>query len=117
MHQKQLRFLQLDLCEGARTHADMRMRTLNRFSRPAHWATARLAVRIIVLVSNIGARKETTMSFFSRSGRSSGGFTNKRTGAFVSPTRARQHTGQSIGGYTKTRSSSTGNYYMKKTGR
>lgn len=44
----------------------------------------------------------------------SGGFRNSRTGSYVSPARAHQHTGQSFGGYTKSRSSSTGNFYMRK---
>lgn len=47
-------------------------------------------------------------------GRSSGGFMNTRTGTYVSAARAHQHTGQSFGGYTKTRSTSSGNYYMRK---
>lgn len=47
-------------------------------------------------------------------GARSGGFTNHRTGGYVSAARAHQHTGQSFGGYTKTKSSTTGNYYMKK---
>lgn len=47
----------------------------------------------------------------------SGGFVNSRTGAYVSAARAHQHTGQSFGGYTKTRSSSTGHYSMRPTGR
>ena len=45
----------------------------------------------------------------------SGGFTNGRTGGYVSAARAHQHTGQSFGGYTKSRSSATGNYYMRPT--
>lgn len=48
------------------------------------------------------------------SGQRSGGFTNYRTGKYVSAARAHQHTGQSFGGYAKARSSATGNYYMKK---
>ena len=44
----------------------------------------------------------------------SGGFTNHRTGTHVSAARAHQHTGQSFGGYTKAKSSTTGNYYMKR---
>lgn len=44
----------------------------------------------------------------------SGGFTNHRTGGYVSAARAHQHTGQSFGGYTKVKSATTGNYYMKK---
>ena len=48
-------------------------------------------------------------------GRSSGGFKNTRAGTYVSAARAHQHTGQSFGGYTKTRSTSSGNYhYMRK---
>lgn len=43
------------------------------------------------------------------------GFTNKRTGKYVSAARARQKTGQTFGGYTKTRSKKTGNFYMKKS--
>lgn len=54
-------------------------------------------------------------SSYGRSGYSGGGFTNFRTGGYVSSTRARQHTGQSFGGYTKSRSSLTGNYYMRKS--
>ena len=58
------------------------------------------------------------MAFFSKkSGSSSGGFTNKRTGKYVSPTRAKQHTGQTIGGYTKVQSKKSGNFYMKKSGK
>lgn len=49
-----------------------------------------------------------------RRGSQSGGFTNHRTGGYVSAARAHQHTGQSFGGYTKARSVTTGNYYMKK---
>ena len=45
---------------------------------------------------------------------SGGGFTNHRTGAYVSSARAHQHVGQSLGGYTKTQSSSSGNFYMAK---
>lgn len=48
-------------------------------------------------------------------GHRSGGFTNHRTGGYVSSARAHQHTGQSFGGYTKSRSSATGNYYMKRS--
>ena len=51
-----------------------------------------------------------------RSGYSGGGFTNSRTGSYVSSARARQHTCQSFGGYTKSQSSSTGNFYMRKSG-
>lgn len=47
-------------------------------------------------------------------GRPAGGFTNHRTGTYVSSTRAHQHTGQNIGGYTKVRSQTSGNYYMRK---
>lgn len=50
---------------------------------------------------------------YGRGGRS-GGFTNSRTGSYVSSARAHQHTGQSIGGYTKSQSSS-GNFYMHKS--
>ena len=51
-----------------------------------------------------------------RSGHSSygGGFTNHRTGTYVSSARAHQHVGQSLGGYTKMQSSSSGNFYMAK---
>lgn len=52
-----------------------------------------------------------------RSSYSGGGFTNSRTGSYVSSARAHQHTGTSFGGYTKTQSSSTGNYYMRPSGR
>ncbi|WP_350453970.1 hypothetical protein [Slackia heliotrinireducens] len=47
-----------------------------------------------------------------RGGYSGGGFTNSRTGSYVSSARVHQHVGQSFGGYTKAKSSSTGNYYM-----
>ena len=53
-------------------------------------------------------------SYSGRSSHSGGGFTNRRTGSYVSPTRAHQHGGQSIGGYTKRQSSSSGNWYMSK---
>lgn len=46
---------------------------------------------------------------------SGGGFTNSRTGSYVSSARAHQHVGQSFGGYTKAQSSSTGNFYMTKS--
>lgn len=46
-----------------------------------------------------------------------GGFTNSRTGSYVSPARAHQHTGQSFGGYTKTHNPSTGHYSMRPSGR
>lgn len=55
---------------------------------------------------------------FSRScgsGYRGGGFTNARTGSYVSSARAHQHVGQSFGGYTKSRSSSIGNFYMSST--
>ena len=42
-----------------------------------------------------------------------GGFTNSRTGSYVSPARAHQHVGQKFGGYTKTYNSSTGHYSMR----
>lgn len=42
------------------------------------------------------------------------GFTNHRTGGYVSAARAHQHAGQSFGGYTKVKSSTSGNFYMKK---
>lgn len=48
-----------------------------------------------------------------RSGYSGGGFTNHRTGTYVSAARAHQHVGQSFGGFTKSQSRSTGNYYMR----
>lgn len=54
-------------------------------------------------------------SYRSPTGRSSGGFTNARTGRYVSPARAHQHTGQSFGGYTKAKSASSGNWYMKRS--
>ena len=44
---------------------------------------------------------------------SGGGFTNHRTGAYVSAARAHQHVGQSFGGFTKAHSQSSGNYYMR----
>lgn len=50
-----------------------------------------------------------------RSSYSGGGFTNHRTGTYVSSARAHQHVGQSFGGYTKTQSSSSGNFYMSKS--
>lgn len=50
----------------------------------------------------------------SRSSYSGGGFTNSRTGTYVSSARAHQHVGQSFGGYTKSQSSTTGNFYMSK---
>ena len=57
-------------------------------------------------------------SYSSRSSRSySGGFTNSRTGSYVSSARAHQHTGQSFGGYTKTHNPSTGHYSMRPSGR
>jgi hypothetical protein len=40
------------------------------------------------------------------------GFTNARTGRYVSSARAHQHVGQSFGGYGKAQSGKTGNYYM-----
>ena len=43
------------------------------------------------------------------------GFTNAHAGSKVSSTHAQQHVGQSFGGYTKSRSSSTGNFYMSST--
>ncbi|NGM18134.1 hypothetical protein GMI69_07415 [Eggerthellaceae bacterium zg-887] len=49
---------------------------------------------------------------YSRSTSRSGGFTNARTGRYVSSARAHQHVGQSFGGVTKARSSG-GNYYMR----
>lgn len=57
------------------------------------------------------------MARYSRSSGSyrGGGFTNSRTGAYVSAARAHQHTGTSFGGYTKTHSSSTGHYAMRPT--
>lgn len=48
-----------------------------------------------------------------RSGYSGGGFTNHRTGAYVSAAHTHQHVGQSFGGFTKARSSTSGNFYMK----
>ena len=55
---------------------------------------------------------------FSRSGsHRGGGFTNSRTGSYVSPARAHQHTGQSFGGYTKTHNPGTGHYSMRPSGR
>lgn len=58
------------------------------------------------------------MARYGRSGGSGhykgGGFTNSRTGSYVSASRAHQHTGQSFGGYTKRQSSTTGNFYMSK---
>lgn len=52
-------------------------------------------------------------SSYGRESRSTG-FTNHRTGAYVSAARAHQHTGQSFSGFTKAKSSTTGNYYMRK---
>ena len=48
---------------------------------------------------------------------SGGGFTNSRTGSYVSSARAHQHAGTSFGGYTKSQSSSSGNFYMRPSGR
>lgn len=48
-----------------------------------------------------------------RSSYSGSGFVNHRTGAYVSAARAHQHVGQSFGGFTKARNSSSGNFYMK----
>ena len=70
-------------------------------------------------------RKEIIMGYGkgSYSGRSggrssrSGGFTNSRTGSYVSSARAHQHTGQSFGGYTKTYNSSSGHYSMRPSSR
>ena len=53
-------------------------------------------------------------SHSSHSSYSGGGFTNHRTGTYVSSARAHQHVGQSLGGYTKMQSSSSGNFYMAK---
>ena len=47
----------------------------------------------------------------------SGGFTNSRTGRYVSSARAHQHVGQSFGGYAKAKSSSSGNFYMTRKGK
>ena len=44
-----------------------------------------------------------------------GGFINPRTGKYVSPMRAHQHVGESIAGYEKAISASTGNFYMRPT--
>ena len=44
-----------------------------------------------------------------------GGFTNSRTGTYVSASCAHQHVGQSFGGYTKSQSGSTGNFYMAQS--
>ena len=52
-----------------------------------------------------------------RSSSSRGGFTNSRTGSYVSAARAHQHTGQSFGGYTKSYNSSSGHYSMRPSGR
>ena len=48
-----------------------------------------------------------------RSAYSSSGFTNYRSGAYVSAMRVHQHVVQSFGGFTKARSSTSGNFYMK----
>ena len=53
-------------------------------------------------------------SHSSHSSYSGGGFTNHHTGTYVSSARAHQHVGQSLGGYTKMHSSSSGNFYMAK---
>lgn len=50
-----------------------------------------------------------------RSAYSGGGFTNHRTGTYVSAARAHQRVVQSFGGFTKTRSSTSGNFYMKSS--
>ena len=60
------------------------------------------------------ARYSHSGSYRSSSSYRGGGFTNSRTGAYVSSARAHQHTGQSFGGYTKSQSSG-GNYYMRKS--
>lgn len=44
-----------------------------------------------------------------------GGFINPRTGKYVSSMRAHQHVGESIKGYEKAISKSTGNFYMRPT--
>lgn len=46
------------------------------------------------------------------------GFINERTGAYVSPERARQHVGEehAFGGYEKAQSKKTGNFYMREAG-
>lgn len=41
------------------------------------------------------------------------GFTNHRTGRYVSSSRAHQHVGESFGGYTKAYNQKTGKYYMQ----
>ncbi len=46
-----------------------------------------------------------------------GGFTNHRTGTYVSAARAHQHTGTSLGGYTKSYNASTGHYSMRPSGK
>lgn len=46
----------------------------------------------------------------------SDGFFNKRSGTWVSPERAHQHVGESFGGFEKTRSAKTGNFYMRPDG-
>ena len=48
------------------------------------------------------------------SGYHGGGFTNSRTGTYVSSARAHQHVGQSFGGYTKSQSATSGNFYMSR---
>ena len=52
-------------------------------------------------------------SYRSGSSYRGGGFTNSRTGSYVSPARAHQRTGQSFGGYIKTHNPSTGHYSMR----
>ncbi len=47
----------------------------------------------------------------------SDGFFNKRSGTWVSPERAHQHVGESFGGFEKTRSAQTGNFYMRPDGK
>lgn len=43
------------------------------------------------------------------------GFYNKRSGTWVSGDHARQHVGETLGGWEKRRSASTGNFYMAKS--
>lgn len=54
---------------------------------------------------------------YGRGSHSGGGFYNARTGAYVSPARASQHVGQSFGGFTKAQSASSGNFYMRPSGK
>lgn len=84
-----------------------------------HWAMSVADSSYHALDGSRTHRKEIKMAYRSSHGgyrgssSHSGGFT-KSNGVRVSSTRAHQHTGQTIGGYTKTRTSS-GGYRMTKS--